>query len=129
MVARICVRKCSDCVSVHACGRGESERYFICAGILVVRGSIVLYDLQRVLGMAKGQETEFVSMLQEKNKKMTKSDLSEKAKELLGDKQLSVCGMCRGCKKRRTGHCVSSGLADSRHSCPVFRQSAAGRFF
>ena len=42
---------------------------------------IVLYDLQRVLGMAKGQETEFVSMLQEKNKKMTKSDLSEKAKE------------------------------------------------
>ena len=42
---------------------------------------IVLYDLQRVLGMAKGKETEFVSMLQEKNKKMTKSDLSEKAKE------------------------------------------------
>lgn len=42
---------------------------------------IVLYDLQRVLGMAKGRETEFVSMLQEKNKKMTKSDLSEKAKE------------------------------------------------
>lgn len=42
---------------------------------------IVLYDLQRVLGMAKGQETEFVSMLQEKNKKVTKSDLSEKAKE------------------------------------------------
>ena len=42
---------------------------------------IVLYDLQRVLGMAKGQETEFVSMLQEKNKKMTKSDLSEKTKE------------------------------------------------
>ena len=39
MVARICVRKCSDCVSVHACGRGESERHFICAGILVVRGS------------------------------------------------------------------------------------------
>lgn len=42
---------------------------------------IVLYDLQRVLGMAKGRETEFVSMLQEKNKRMTKSDLSEKAKE------------------------------------------------
>lgn len=42
---------------------------------------IVLYDLQRVLGIAKGKETEFVSMLQEKNKKMTKSDLSEKAKE------------------------------------------------
>lgn len=42
---------------------------------------IVLYDLQRVLGMAKGKETEFVSMLQEKNKKITKSDLSEKAKE------------------------------------------------
>lgn len=42
---------------------------------------IVLYDLQRVLGMAKGKETEFVSMLQEKNKKMTKSDLSEKTKE------------------------------------------------
>lgn len=42
---------------------------------------IVLYDLQRVLGMAKEKETEFVSMLQEKNKKMTKSDLSEKAKE------------------------------------------------
>lgn len=42
---------------------------------------IVLYDLQRVLGMAKGRETEFVSMLQEKNKKMTKSDLSEKTKE------------------------------------------------
>lgn len=42
---------------------------------------IVLYDLQRVLGMAKGKETEFVSMLQEKNKRMTKSDLSEKAKE------------------------------------------------
>lgn len=42
---------------------------------------IVLYDLKRVLGMAKGRETEFVSMLQEKNKKMTKSDLSEKAKE------------------------------------------------
>ena len=42
---------------------------------------IVLYDLQRVLGMAKGRETEFVSMLQEKNKRMTKSDLSEKVKE------------------------------------------------
>lgn len=42
---------------------------------------IVLYDLQRVLGMAKGRETEFVSMLQEKNKRMIKSDLSEKAKE------------------------------------------------
>ena len=33
------------------------------------------------IGIAKGKETEFVSMLQEKNKKMTKSDLSEKAKE------------------------------------------------
>ena len=52
---------------------------------------IVLYDLQRVLGMAKGKETEFVSMLQEKNKRMTKSDLSEKTKECdEADKRITV---------------------------------------
>lgn len=42
---------------------------------------IVLYDLQRVLGMAKGREDEFVAMLQEKNKKAAKTDLSKKTKE------------------------------------------------
>ena len=39
---------------------------------------IVLYDLQRVLGMARNNETEFIAMLQEKSKRMTKKDLSEK---------------------------------------------------
>lgn len=42
---------------------------------------IVLYDLQRVLGMAKDSEDEFVAMLQEKNKKAAKTDLSKKTKE------------------------------------------------
>lgn len=46
-----------------------------------VTGASSSYARKYALGMAKGQETEFVSMLQEKNKKMTKSDLSEKAKE------------------------------------------------
>ena len=39
---------------------------------------IVLYDLQRVLGMARNNETEFIAMLQEKSRRMTKKDLSEK---------------------------------------------------
>ena len=38
----------------------------------------MLYDLQRVLGMARNNETEFIAMLQEKRKRMTKKDLSEK---------------------------------------------------
>lgn len=32
----------------------------------------MLYDLQRVLGMARNNETEFIAMLQEKSKRMTK---------------------------------------------------------
>lgn len=42
---------------------------------------IVLYDLRRVLGMAKDSETEFVAMLQEKNKSVAKRHLSEKTRE------------------------------------------------
>ena len=38
----------------------------------------MLYDLQRVLGLARKNETEFIAMLQEKSKRMTKKDLSEK---------------------------------------------------
>lgn len=42
---------------------------------------IALYDLQRVLGMAKEHEAEFIALLQEKNKKTVQKDLTEKRRE------------------------------------------------
>ena len=42
--------------------------------------NIVLYDLQRVLGMARDNEEEFVAMLQEKNKRITTKELADKKK-------------------------------------------------
>ena len=66
------------------CSKYKREKHNYCTSHYIPLRAvedIVLYDLQRVLGMAKGHENEFVAMLQEKNKKAAKTDLSKKTKE------------------------------------------------
>lgn len=68
-------KDCFNCASYRKeKGRGCTSHYITLHAV----EDIVLYDLQRVLGMARNNETEFIAMLQEKSKRMTKKDLSEK---------------------------------------------------
>lgn len=71
-------KDCFNCASYrNEKGRACTSHYITLRAV----EEIVLYDLQRVLGMAKNRESEFVAMLQEKNKRVVKKDLSEKTKE------------------------------------------------
>ena len=65
------------------CASYRKEKERICTSHYITLHAveeIVLYDLQRVLGMARDSEAEFVAMLEEKNKRATTRGLSEKKK-------------------------------------------------
>lgn len=65
------------------CASYRKEKERVCTSHYIALHTvenIVLYDLQRVLGMARDNEEEFVAMLQEKNKRMTTKELADKKK-------------------------------------------------
>ena len=65
------------------CASYRKEKERICTSHYITLHAvenIVLYDLQRVLGMARDNEEEFVAMLQEKNKRVTTKELADKKK-------------------------------------------------
>lgn len=71
-------KDCFNCSSYRKEKRNTCFSHYI---TLSAVEKIVLCDLQRVLGMAKDHEAEFVAMVQERNKRTTKKDLAEKQKE------------------------------------------------
>lgn len=65
------------------CASYRKEKERICTSHYITLHAvenIVLYDLQRVLGMARDNEEEFVALLQEKNKRVTTKELADKKK-------------------------------------------------
>ena len=72
-------KDCFNCASYRKEKHSQCTSHYI---TLHAIEEIVLGDLQRVLGMAKNREDEFIALLQEKNKKVAQRDLSEKRKEL-----------------------------------------------
>ena len=65
------------------CASYRKEKERICTSHYIALHTIeniVLYDLQRVLGMARDNEEEFVALLQEKNKRITTKELADKKK-------------------------------------------------
>ena len=65
------------------CASYRKEKERVCTSHYIALHTvenIVLYDLQRVLGMARDNEEEFVAMLQEKNKRITTKELADKKK-------------------------------------------------
>ena len=65
------------------CASYRKEKERICTSHYITLHAVenlVLYDLQRVLGMARDNEEEFVAMLQEKNKRVTTKELADKKK-------------------------------------------------
>lgn len=71
-------KDCFNCSSYRKEKRNTCFSHYI---TLSAVEKIILYDLQRVLGMAKDREQEFIALLQEKNKKTAQKDLTERRRE------------------------------------------------
>lgn len=71
-------KDCFNCASYRKEKHSQCTSHYI---TLHAVEKIVLEDLQRVLGMAKAHEKEFVAMLQEKSKRKSTKDSAEKHRE------------------------------------------------